>query len=112
MEDNYVTQTGNSSKSALLLLSIIGVLVISTLVVISSYFLRPTIEFDLKEKLVSSLSKVGLNTPLVRVSGRDVELHGSVATVNELTIAEETAKRVWGVRQVNNHLLIKNTIDK
>ena len=106
MEDTYVPKLSHSAQSALLLLSIIGVLIISTLVVISSYFLRPTIELDLKEKLVISLSDVALENQVINVSGRDITLHGSVGDIREATIAEETAKKVWGVRQVSNNLFV------
>lgn len=106
MEDTYMTQSGSSPKSAFILLSIISIMVISTLVLISSYFLRPAIEINLKDQLVSSLSKAGLMNSMVRVSGRDVELHGAVSNINERIAAEEAAKQIWGVRQVENHLLV------
>lgn len=99
----------SSSKSALLLLSILGILIISTLVVLSSYFLRPLIEIDLKEKLSKNLTKSGIHTSItVHVSGRDIILFGSVLNKRDALIAENTTKKTWGVRHVKNNLLIKN----
>jgi len=101
-----VPKFNSSSKSALLLLSVLGILVISTLVVISSYFLQPTIELDLKRKLTESLSKAGMDSSIIRVSGRDITLHGSISSKNDAKVAEDIAKKIRGVRQVKNSLVV------
>ena len=85
----------------------LGVLIISTLVAISSYFILPSIELDLKTKLVANLSQTGLTSSNIRVSGRNITLYGSVSSNTDITVAEDIAKSIWGVRQVNNSLLIK-----
>ena len=97
----------SSSKSAFLLLSMLGVLIISTLVVISSYFLLPSIELDLKTKLVANLSRTGVTSSNISVSGRNITLYGPVSSNTDVIVAENIAKSIWGVRQVNNSLLIK-----
>lgn len=107
MEDYIVQKPIGLPKSVLLLLSILGVLVISTLVVISSYFLRPSIELDLKAKLIDNFSKAGVDNSIIYVSGRDITLSGSVSSKADAKISENIAKSVWGVRQVNNSLLIE-----
>lgn len=75
---------------------------------ISGYFLRPSIEFDLREQLSSRLSKVGIIAPVIYVSGMDVTLKGTVSKKSEIVTAEEIVKKVWGVRRVNNYLLVEN----
>lgn len=107
MKDTIMQRISYSSKSPLIFLSILGVLVISTLVMISSYFLRPSIEIDLKEQLIEKLSNIGINTPTIKVSGMDVTLTGTVSDQSKKIIAEETVKKIWGVRRVNNHLVVE-----
>jgi len=108
MEDIYVQKFSDSSKSPLIFLSLLAVLIIATLVMISGYFLRPSIEIDLKEQLSNTLSNVGIDTPVVYVSGMDVTLKGTVSKKSEIVIAEEIVKKVWGVRRVNNYLLVES----
>ena len=112
MEDRYVQTFSGSSKSPLILLSILGVLIIATLVMISSYFLRPSIEIDLRDQLSSGLSKAGIVTPIVHVSGMDVTLKGVVLDQSKIEEAEKTAKKVWGVRRVNNYLSVESQQNK
>jgi len=102
-----VQKSISSSKSALLLLSMLGVLIVSTLVAISSYFLLPSIELDLKTKLVANLSQTGITSSNISVSGRNITLYGSVSSNTDIIVAEDIAKSIWGVRRVNNSLLIK-----
>lgn len=84
----------------------IAVLVISTLVVASTYFLRPNIEDNLKTELKYRFSQVGLGNAVIDVSGRDVILMGDVNNKAEVIKAENTAKKIWGVREVENKLLV------
>lgn len=100
-----------SSVSPLIFLGILGVLIISTLVMVSSYFLRPSIEIDLKEQLTHSLSNIGIIAPIIHVSGMDVTLSGTVSDSSEKEIAEETVRKVWGVRRVNNHLFVQKDLN-
>jgi len=95
-------------KSPLILLSTIGTLIIVTLVFASSTFLRPKIESDLKKQLHSQLSLSGLDETLIHISGRDVILMGTVKDKSEAEKAENTAKKIWGVRNVSNEILIEN----
>ena len=98
------------SKSALLLLGTLGILIISTLIAISSYFLQPAIELDLKRKLIINFFKAGIDTSIIHISGRDITLNGSVSSKNNANIAEDLAKKISGVRQVKNNLSISNDI--
>lgn len=95
------------SKSVLLLFSILGILIISTLVVISNYFLRPTIEASLKESILRNLSKADSITPVIDVSGRDISLYGIAPSQNEANLVEKLTKETWGVRQVRNNISVK-----
>ena len=80
----------------------------ATLVVASAYFLRPSIETELKKKLSDGFSKAGIVCCLITISGRDVILNGAVPNKATSFKVEKTAKEIWGVRQVTNKLLIKN----
>lgn len=97
-----------NSKSPFILLVTIGTLIIVTLVIASTYFLRPNIESELKTQLHRQLSISGLDGTLIHISGRDVILTGTVKNKSEAVKAENTAKEVWGVRNVNNQVLIEN----
>jgi len=101
-----VEKSDNSSKSAILLLGILGALIILTLVAVSSYFLLPSIEHDLEMKLKTSLSKVGIFNSEINISGRDITLNGLVSSQSDAVIAEIIANKTWGVRQVTNSLSI------
>ena len=102
----------NTPKSAILFLGIVGLLTISTLIAVSSYFLLPSIENDLKTKLSANLSKAGILNSTVNVSGRDITLNGFVFSKSDAELAEVIAKKTWGVRRVTNKLLITpNRID-
>ncbi len=101
----------NTSFTVLLFSSILGVLVVSTLVAASSFFLRPVIELDLKNKLISDLLKAGITPPVINISGRDITLSGFISNEKESIRTEETAKKVWGVRKVNNHLIVRSKIE-
>jgi len=102
-----VKESYNASKSTFILSSILGMLIVSTLVAISSYFIRPSIELDLKTKLVSKLSKIEVKNSFIQVSGRDITLYGSVPNKIDALTAEDIATNIQGVRQVKNELLIK-----
>lgn len=103
-----MSKSQQSAKSPFVLLTSLGILVIATLVVGTTYFLRPSIEHELKEKLLHNFANAGFVNTIVNISGRDVTLHGNVQDKAEALKAENTAKETWGIRQVDNQLLIKN----
>ncbi len=103
-----MSEYSQSAKSPFVLLTSLGILVIATLVVASTYFLRPGIEYELKEKLLHDFANAGFVNTSINVSGRDVTLRGNVQDKAEALKAENTAKQIWGIRQVDNQLLIKN----
>ena len=103
-----MSQASNLPKSPFILMSTLGILVIATLVVATTYFLRPQIEIELEIRLAQGFTKAGLVSNLITVSGRDVTLSGAVPNLAISLKAEKIAKKIRGVRQVNNRLLIKN----
>lgn len=96
------------SKSPLVLLLLLTILVISTLITASAYFLRPSIETEIKEKVIEKIEQKGLGNMIVDVSGRDVTISGYVDTKEKSSKVEEISSEVQGVREINNKLLIKN----
>ena len=98
----------HSSKSPLTLLVLLAVMVIATLVVISNYFLRPSMEFDLTHKITKNLLSYGINNAVINVSGRDVTLTGSVLNHDESIKAVKLIRKNRDIRQVDNKLVIKN----
>jgi len=103
-----VPNSNKQAKSPFVFLVTLAVLVIATLVVATSYFLRPSIELELKNKLLNNFASLGFNNTTIHISGRDITLHGAVKNKTEAMQAENTAKEIWGVREVDNQLLIKN----
>ena len=95
-------------KSPLVLLFLLTLLVVSTLVTASAYFLRPSIETEIKQKVTKKIEEKGVSNMMVNVSGRDVTISGSVDTKEDSTKVEEMSSKVQGVREINNKLLIKN----
>ncbi len=92
----------------MVLLLLLTVLVISTLITASAYFLRPSIETEIKEKVIEKIEQKGLGNMIVDVSGRDVTISGYVDTKEKSSKVEEISSEVQGVREINNKLLIKN----
>jgi len=94
-------------KSPLIFLSTMAVLIVSTLVVASAYFLKPTIESELANRLIQRFSVKGFVDTQIKISGRDVTLLGYVSDETEAQEAETIAKQVSGIREVENKLVIK-----
>ncbi len=94
-------------KSPLIFLTTMAVLIVSTLVVASAYFLKPTIESELADRLIQRFSLKGLVDTKIKISGRDVTLIGYVSDETEAQEAEAIAKQISGIREVENKLLIK-----
>ncbi len=96
------------SKTPLVLLFLISLLALVTLVAASSYFLRPIMETEIKEKVVLKLEEKGHSDIKVDVSGRDVTIKGTVKSEKESSALENVSSKIQGVREINNKLLIKN----
>ncbi len=86
------TQTDQFAKSPFIFLFLVAVLVIATLVVASEYFLRPQIESDIQREVALSFVKAGL-----------------VEESNLLGDNKAALKQVWGIQQINNKTIIKNS---
>lgn len=96
------------SKTPLVLLLFISLLAVVTLVTASSYFLRPVMETEIKEKIVDKMKEAGHADIEVEVSGRDVTIKGTVKSEEESSSLEKVSSKVQGVREINNKLLIEN----
>lgn len=84
-------------------------LIVATLTLFAMLFSQPAMETDLLQRTRQALSEAGLPSDSIRFKGRDGILIGTVAdetTANQLT---EITRRVYGVRAVNNHLIVANT---
>ena len=97
-----------TSKSPLTLLLLIGILVISTLVVISNYFLRPGLESSIKDQVRGNLSEIGIETVKVSVEGRNVLLEGFTLNHSDWEKAVNIVNKIQGINQVENLLVVKN----
>jgi hypothetical protein len=95
------------SKSPLILLLLISLLALVTLIAASTYFLRPIMETEIKEKVVDKMEEKGHSDIKVAVSGRDVTIEGTVTSEEESTQLENVSSKVQGVREIKNKLLIK-----
>ena len=101
----------SQNKSPYILLLLLSVLVISTLVVASLYFIRPNLETELEHRVSDNLEKAGIDEAKleVAVSGRDAVITGQVESLAVAKKVEKTAKETCGVRFIDNQLLVKNT---
>lgn len=100
------------SKSPLTLLLLIGFLVICTLVMISNYFLRPGIELDLKNKVITHLYKHDVFNAMVKVEGRNVKLSGITSNELEAQKVGAAIQNISGVHQLENNLVILQVDDQ
>jgi len=108
---NDSTSSDRFSKSPLIFLLLVAVLVVATLVAASEYFLRPQIESDLRQNITRSFSQAGLSIADIKLSGRDVTLKG-VASKLVAQKVENTTKQIWGVRQIDNQIIIQKPLSK
>ena len=109
---NNPTSPDRFSKSPLILLFLVAVLVVATLVAASEYFLRPQVESELKQKIAHSFSQVGLSIADIKLSGRDVTLNGSVSSKLTAQKVENATKHIWGVRQIDNQIIIQKPLSE
>ena len=107
---NDSTSSDQFSKSPLIFLFLVAVLVVATLVAASEYFLRPQIESELKQKITRSFSQAGLSIADIKLSGRDVTLNGAVSSKFVAQKVENTTKQIWGVRQIDNRIIIQKSL--
>jgi len=99
------------SKSPFTLLFLITVLIISTLVLVSNYFLRPGLELDLKNRVKSTLYSHTIFNAAVDVNGRDVVLNGVTPNSIEAEKIEADIKNLAGVNRLHSKLLIETDIN-
>jgi hypothetical protein len=71
---NNLEKPEQFTKSPLIFLSLMGILVISTLVVASEYFLRPQIEAELKKEPTQRFAVINTpETPKIKTSSKLIE---------------------------------------
>lgn len=85
-------------RSPLILLILISILIIATLLMVAYYFVRPTIESELKYEIRSDLDNNGLQNTNIIISGRDVVVSGSSEA--STAAAKKVVEDVRGVRKV------------
>lgn len=100
------------SKSPLIFLLLLAILIVATLVAASEYFLRPQIESELKQEITRSFAQAGLSIADIKLSGRDVTLNGEVPSTFAAQKVENTTKQIWGVRQIDNQIIIQKPLSK
>lgn len=101
----------SQKKSPFILLLLLSILVISTLVVASLYFVRPNLETELAQRVSHNLEKEGVSDTKVDVvvTGRDAVITGEVESIVVAKKIEQTAKDTCGIRFIDNQLLVKNS---
>lgn len=99
------------SKSPFTLLLLIASLIVSTLVVISYYFLSPGIEQDLKNKIVTHLHSHNVFNTVVKVEGRDVTLSGIAENALEAQKVEKAIQGISGINEFESNIEILKKSD-
>jgi len=89
------------SKTLKIILAIIGLII---LWVLTLYFRRAPIEQDLINRVKATLNRPEFNQVAVSFQGRDGSLTGEVSSQLIADEAEQLAKKLWGVRVINNQL--------
>lgn len=98
----------HQQTSPFTLVIILGVLVISTLVLISHFFLAPKIENDLRNQISERLTKEMNGNVFFNISGRDVNVKALVADKTEADKFKSIISSVEGIRDFNFDFMIKN----
>lgn len=91
------------------LVAFLVLLIVATLTLFAMLFNQPAMETDLLQRTRQALSEAGLPSDSVRFKGRDGILIGTVADENTANQLIDITRRVYGVRTVNNHLIVANT---
>lgn len=91
------------------LVAFLVLLIVATLTLFAMLFIQPVMETDLLQRTRQALSEAGLPADGIRFQGRDGILTGTVA--NDSTAAQlvEATRQVYGVRAVNNHLIVASS---
>lgn len=98
----------NLPSSPLILLLLIGLLVISTLLMLAYYFVRPGVELELEKKIIQKFESQNLLNTAISVKGRDVSISGVVLNKVDALNVEMILNSIEGIRQINNHLVLRN----
>lgn len=90
----------------MVLLLVVSLLVISTLVVLSNYFLRPGLELDLRNRVISTLNAHNISNAKINVEGRNVVLSGFANNLLEAKQIGSEVEKISGVSYVKNKLVV------
>ena len=85
-------------------LVLLGFAALALLIAIAVAVQGPRVEARLAADAALALGRAGVAVPSVRVSGRDVSLGGTAASVADRVQAAEAVGRVAGVRVVRDHM--------
>jgi len=91
------------SKALIILL---GLLLLAILGYFCIYNSSPRIQDDIDTRTRAALTEQGLDNVAVGIDGREIVLRGVVASKTIRQQAEELARKVYGVRTVDNQLTI------
>ena len=75
---------------------------------LSNYFVRPGVELELEQKIIQNFERQNLLNTVIRVKGRDVSISGTVLNNTEAQNVEKILKSIEGIRQIDNHLVLRN----
>jgi len=73
---------------------------------VSNYFLRPGLELDLKNKIISTLYSHNIFNAVIEVKGRDVYLSGITPNALEANKIEADIQSISGVNQLKSRLQV------
>ena len=93
------------SKSFKIILTVLGLIILWALTL---YFRRAPIEQDLANQVKAVLSQPEFNQVAVSFEGRDGTLSGEVSSQYLADEAESLAKKLWGVRVIDNQLNVSS----
>jgi outer membrane protein OmpA-like peptidoglycan-associated protein len=98
-----------STQQLFPLMALLTLLVVATLTLLTLWFKQPVIETDLLQRARQTLTEAGLPPSGLHFSGRDGVLSGTVASEAEASRLVEIASQVYGVRDVDNQLIVAST---
>lgn len=84
-----------------------GLIPVAFIAAMAYFFAVPNIEAQVGDNAESALARAGHSWADVSVDGRDVTLHGTAASQDDLDDAIETASSADGVRKVSHDVIVR-----
>lgn len=91
---------------------ILGLLALIVLCVLCLWCRAPAIEDDLRGKALICVEDAGVDADVLNVSGRDVTLEGTIASLTVGDAVEACIAAIRGIRVVNNNLQIVAALEQ